>query len=44
MQEVNDTSTMKCQNMEEFEVPWSQCLEGLGIVMKDNDNADTGLA
>lgn len=44
MQEVNDTSTMKCQNMEEFEVPWSQCLEGLGIVMKDNDSADTGLA
>lgn len=44
MQEVNDTSTMKCQNMEEVEVPRSQCLEGLGIVMKDNDSADTGLA
>jgi hypothetical protein len=27
-----------------IEVPWSQCLEGLGIVMKDNDSTDTGLA
>ncbi|KAJ5168275.1 uncharacterized protein N7482_003869 [Penicillium canariense] len=44
MQKVVDTSTMKCQHMEEFEVPWSQCHEGLGIVMKDNDSADTGLA
>lgn len=41
MQEVFDTRTMKCQNMEEFEVSRSKRREGLGVVMKDSE-VDTG--
>lgn len=44
MQEVSDTSTMKCQNMEELGWPWSDHQKGLGIVMKGHRQVDTGLA